>query len=175
MALRPIASATVLVAAVVAAWTWPPSARLLRGGLENNLGYLYLHGIGVTQDSRAAIDWYTRAARRGLPTAQYNLGFIYQTGNGVPPNARAAADWYARAAAQNHPESANNLAMLLADGSLGPRDLPRARAWLIRARDGASPESRPALAENLAALERDMTADQLARSEALLATLPHAR
>jgi hypothetical protein len=59
------------------------------------------------------------------------------------------------------------------DGSLGVRDLPRARAWLKRAQAVASPEFAPALGENLAALEHDMTAAEIARSDALLASLPH--
>jgi len=173
--MRALFAPIVLVAALAAAWTWPPSARFLRGGLENNVAYLYLHGIVVGQDSHQAIAWYTRAAQRGFATAEYNLGYIYQTGRGVPPDPRRAAQWYERAAAQDHAESANNLAMMYTDGSLGARDLPRARAWLRRAQAAASGESAATLAANLAALERDMSADQLARSDALLGTLPHAR
>jgi TPR repeat protein len=171
--LRPVVSMLILVAALVGAWSWPPSARVLRGGLENNLGYLYLHGIVVAQDPDRAIAWYTQAAERGLTTAEYNLAYLYQTGNGTAPNPRVAVQWYERAAAQGHAESANNLAMMYTDGSLGARDLPRARVWLKRAQAVASPEFAPQLAANLEALERDMSPDQLARSEALLATLPH--
>jgi TPR repeat protein len=172
MVLRHFVGPILLVAALICAWTWPPSARVLHGGLENNIGYLYLHGMGVTQDSQKAIDWYTRAAERGLPTAEYNLAFIYQTGNGVVPNPREAERWYERAASQGHAEAANNLAMMHTDGSLGKRDLPLARAWLKRARALASAESAAQLGENLAALEHDMTPDQVARSEVLFAALP---
>lgn len=160
----------LLAAIVVGAWTWPPSARFLRGGLENNVGYLYLHGVGVAQDSRQAIAWYTRAADRGLAVAEYNLGYLYQMGTGITPQPRGAAHWYERAAAQGNAEAANNLAMMYADGSLGARDLPRARAWLKRAQSVASKEFAPTLAENLAALEHDMSAEQIARSDALLAS-----
>ncbi len=172
MALRPLAGIIVLLATVIGAWTWPPSARVLHGGLENNIGYLYLHGMLVTQDPNRALEWYTRAAERGLPTAEYNLAYIYQTGNGVAANPREAARWYERAASQGHAEAANNLAMMHTDGSLGRRDLSLARAWLKRARTLASAESAAQLASNLEALEHDMTADQLARSETLLAALP---
>ena len=165
----------LLVAAIVAAWTWPPSARFLRGGVENNIAYLYLHGVGVAQDSRQAIAWYTRAADRDLAVAQYNLGYLYQMGTGIAPQPRTAARWYERAAAQGNAEAANNLAMMYADGSLGARDLPRARVWLKRAESVASKESASTLAENLAALEHDMSAEQIARSDALLAALPPAR
>jgi TPR repeat protein len=175
MTIRPFVGPAVLVAAVIAAWTWPPSARLLRGGLENNIGYLCLHGVLVAKDSRQAINWYTRAADRGLAVAEYNLGYIYQTGNGIPADARAAEHWYEQAAAQDHAEAANNLAMMYTDGSLGSRDMPRARAWLARAKAAASKDSAAVLAENLAALEHDMSADEIARSESLLAVLPHTR
>lgn len=175
MPARPIVGLTALIAVVITAWTWPPSARVLRGGLENNIGFLYLHGIVVSRDPQQAIAWYTRAADRGLATAEYNLGYLYQTGNGIAPNPREAVRWYELAAAQDHAESCNNLAMMYTDGSLGRRDLPRARAWLKRARAVASQDSAATFAENLTALEHDMSADQLIRSEALLATLPHER
>ncbi len=172
--MRPIIGTIALIAAVPTASTWLPTARVLRGGLENNLGYLYLHGIVVNKDPKQAIAWYTRAAERGLATAEYNLGYLYQTGSGggIPANALAAVHWYELAAAQDHADACNNLAMMYTDGSLGARDLPRARAWLKRARTVASPESAAVLAGNLEALERDMSSDQLARSESLLATLP---
>jgi TPR repeat protein len=67
----------LLAALVVAAWLWRPSARFLRGGVENNVTYPYLHGVGVAQDSRQAITWHTRAAARGLAVAEYNLGYLY--------------------------------------------------------------------------------------------------
>jgi TPR repeat protein len=177
VALRPVIGMIVLTAAVAAAWTWPPSARVLHGGLENNLGFLYLHGIVVDKDPRQAIAWYTRAAQRGLATAEYNLGYLYQAGgdHGIAPNPREAVRWYELAAAQNHPEACNNLAMMYTDGSLGVRDLPRARAWLKRAKAVASQESAAVLAGNLEALEHDMSPDQLARSDALLPTLPRKR
>jgi TPR repeat protein len=165
----------LLVAAVVGAWTWPPSARFLRGGVENNIAYLYLHGVGVAQDSHQAIAWYTRAADRDLAVAEYNLGYLYQMGTGIAPEPRTAAHWYERAAAQGNAEAANNLAMMYADGSLGAHDLARARLWLKRAESAASKEVAATLAENLVALERDMSPDQIARSDALLAAPPPAR
>lgn len=177
MALRPMVGAAALLATLAAAWIWPPSARVLQGGLENNVGYLYLHGIGVDRNPRQAIAWYKRAAERGLATAEYNLGYLYRTGSGdgIPPDARAAVRWYELAAAQGHADACNNLAMIYADGSLGVRDLPRARAWLKRAVAVASQDSMAVLDANLAALEHDMSPDQVARSEALFATLPRGR
>jgi TPR repeat protein len=170
---RPVASIVVLVATLIGAWAWPPSARVLHGGFENNVGYLYLHGMLVRQDPSRALEWYARAAARGLPTAEYNLAYLYQTGNGVPANPREAARWYEQAASQGHAEAANNLAIMHTDGSLGRRDLPLARAWMKRAEALASAESAAQLGTNLQALEHDMTPEQLARSESLFAALPH--
>lgn len=175
MNLRPLLAPVAMAVIVFAAWSWPPSARILRGGFENNVGYLYLHGMFLDKDPQRALVWYQRAADRDLPTAEYNLGYLYQTGGGIPANPREAARWYERAAAQDHAESANNLAMMYADGSLGRRDLPRARAWLKRAKGVASGEFASLLGANLDALEHDMSADQIARSEALIPSLPHSR
>jgi hypothetical protein len=175
MNIRPLLVPVAMIAIVVAAWTWPPSARVLRGGFENNVGYLYLHGMFVDKDPQQALAWYERAASRGLPTAEYNLGYLYQTGGGIPANAHEAARWYELAAAQDHAEAANNLAMIYADGSLGARDLPRARAWLKRAKGVASGDFASLLGANLEALEHDMSIVEIARSEKLIDSLPHGR
>jgi hypothetical protein len=96
-------------------------------------------------------------------------------GTGITPEPRSAAHWYELAATQGNAEAANNLAMTYADGSPGARDLPQPRVWLKRALSPAARESAPTRAENLAAPERDMSGEQLARSDALFAVPPPAR
>jgi TPR repeat protein len=51
---------------------------------QNNIGYLYEHGLGVRADSAQAVEWYRKAADQGDPTGQMNLGVMYETGRGVP-------------------------------------------------------------------------------------------
>jgi TPR repeat protein len=40
---------------------------------QNNLAYLYEHGLGVNQNYNDAVIWYTKAAEGGLAQAQFNL------------------------------------------------------------------------------------------------------
>ena len=51
------------------------------------LGGMYVTGVGVPQDTAAAVAWYRRAAEQGDATAQYNLGAMYAEGDGVPQDA----------------------------------------------------------------------------------------
>jgi TPR repeat protein len=157
-----------VIGAVTAAWTWPPSARFLTGRLDNNIGYVYLHGIGVGKDAARAVTWFTKAADLGDAPAAANLGFLYQTGQGVPVDARAAAAWYERAARGGLPEAANNLATLYSDGSLGQPDLALARGWLKRAKATASGELKDTVAANLDTVEGAMDPEERARSDRLM-------
>ena len=47
---------------------------------QNNIGYMYSHGRGVTQDYQEAMKWYRLAAKQGNAMAQNNIGHLYQHG-----------------------------------------------------------------------------------------------
>lgn len=47
---------------------------------EFNIGVMYEHGFGVTQNYTQAEKWYRLAASAGVGQAQYNLGILYDTG-----------------------------------------------------------------------------------------------
>ena len=66
---------------------------------QNNLGYLYEHGLGVVESYSDAFNWYKRAAEAGLPEAQYNLGTLYHHGRGIARNHDLAYKWFSLAAA----------------------------------------------------------------------------
>lgn len=57
------------------------------------LANAYRKGIGVTQDYKTAVKWFTLAAEQGDPPAQYNLGRLYYLGKGVPENLVYAHMW----------------------------------------------------------------------------------
>ena len=61
---------------------------------QNNLGYMYGSGKGVSQNDREAAKWYGKAADQGQAEAQHNLGYMYYSGKGVPQDDREAAKWY---------------------------------------------------------------------------------
>ena len=41
------------------------------------LGVGYYHGQGVPQDRTQALNWFRKAAERGIADAQYSLGLMY--------------------------------------------------------------------------------------------------
>lgn len=71
-----------------------------QGSPENqfHLGYMYLHGIGVTKNPQVAKKWYTHAAEQGHRDAQNNLGVMYFKGQGIPRDYQQAMHWYKKAA-----------------------------------------------------------------------------
>lgn len=89
----------------------------------------FRHGLEVaTQDRRAAILAFSRAAIRGHVRSAYYLGQIYETGDGVPADIALARAWYALAA--DHPR-ARQKATELAERGTSPEQ------------DGETPTSAP--------------------------------
>ena len=58
-----------------------------------NVGYFYDRGIGVRQNKKTAILWYTRAYRRGDAAAANNIGTIWRARGEL----RRALSWFRRA------------------------------------------------------------------------------
>ena len=59
------------------------------------LGIVYSVGqYNVEQNYTEAIKWFTMAAEKGEPTAQYNLSLFYIEGFGVEPDTVQAQKWY---------------------------------------------------------------------------------
>jgi TPR repeat protein len=67
---------------------------------QYNLGLMYQHGDGVTQNYPDALRWYRLAAAQGDATAEDVLGDMYLTGEGVAENKSEAVRWYRLAAAR---------------------------------------------------------------------------
>ena len=73
---------------------------------KNWLGMLY-HGW---KEHEHAVEWFTKGAEAGLPTAMFNAGTSLDEGRGVAaPDYPAALDWYRRAASDGNGEAAVNL------------------------------------------------------------------
>ena len=64
-----------------------------------NLGVMYGAGLGVQQDYKTAVMWYTKAAEQGHARAQTVLGTMYANGEGVPENDVKAYVWVSMAKA----------------------------------------------------------------------------
>ena len=72
---------------------------------KSNIGYLYEHGLGVSQNYTKAMEWYHEAADAGLSEAQHNLGMMYAGAKGTEESWGRALIWFKRAAEKNLVES----------------------------------------------------------------------
>ena len=69
---------------------------------QHNLGFMYLHGLGVLEDSTEAGRWFRLAADQGLAESQYFLGNIYEIGRGVLADKISAHMWFNIASANGN-------------------------------------------------------------------------
>jgi TPR repeat protein len=132
---------------------------------QTQLGYMYVHGLGVTRDFTEAVKWYRRAAKQGDTFGQYNLGRCYDSGRGVPKDYTQAAKWYRLAADKGHPRAQYNLAVCYIRGDGVPKDFVQAYKWIILAaaqKHRLAVRAKPLLAKR-------MTPAQIARAERLAA------
>ena len=67
---------------------------------QAQLGWMYLHGEGVTQDDEKAVFWTRKSAEQGYDLAQFNLGVMYDNGYGVAQDYEKALQWFQKAADQ---------------------------------------------------------------------------
>ena len=85
--------------------------------------------LDLDAKTKLAFETYLRAARLGLPEAEFNVAVMLDSGRGVRHDVEQAAVWYARAAAHGHQRAAYNLALLYAEGDGVPRNEGMSKAW----------------------------------------------
>lgn len=98
---------------------------------QNNLAYLYEHGLGVPRSLPDALAWYRKAAEAGLPAAQYNLGTFYHQGQGVAQDAAVACKWFESAANGGYTDAEYMTGECLRQGTR--RDPALALSWYLKA------------------------------------------
>lgn len=108
---------------------WKPLAEQGNPTAQHHLGWLYLIGRGVPQDSDAAIRWIRNAAEQGDSDAQTNLGSLYLLGDTIPQNYSEALKWLHAAADQGHPFAQMKLGIMYEDGQGVPQDRVQAHVW----------------------------------------------
>ena len=79
-------------------------------------------------DSKAAFQWFSKAAQQGNVDAQYNLGVYYYKGLGVKKDIREAVKWFKLAAQQNNSDAQNHMGICYADGSGVEKDLKEGKS-----------------------------------------------
>jgi hypothetical protein len=90
---------------------------------------MYKKGLGVPQDYKTAVKWYTLAAKQGFANAQSNLGLMYDQGLGVPQDYEIALKWYTLAAEQGNASAQYNLGVLYGKGHGVLQDNVHAHMW----------------------------------------------
>ena len=133
-------------------------------GAQNRLGEMYAEGEGVSRDYVEATRWYRQAAEQGNAVAQNNLGRMYAEGKGVPQDFVEAARWLRQAAEQSNAVAQHNLGGMYANGVGVPRDYVEAYKWFSLA--AAAGQFFKLAAQSLNALEKRMTAAQVAEAQA---------
>jgi len=103
-----------------------------RGHIESefNLGELYEEGLGVEQNKSTAVEFYLKAAKKGLARAQCNYGYFLFTERN---DYEGAMTWYQKAAAQGDAQAEHNIGALYFNGQGVERDEAKAREWWERA------------------------------------------
>jgi len=100
---------------------------------QSNLGVMYNKGLGVPQNYKEAVKWYTKAAEQGLALAQFNLGFMYAKGQGVLQDYKKAVKWYTKSAEQGDATAQYNLGVMYDSGQDVIQDYKEAVKWYIKA------------------------------------------
>jgi TPR repeat protein len=126
------------------------------------IGFKYLDGDEVKQDTAEAIKWFRMAAENGDTHAAYTLGRTYNNGDGVPQDYAEALKWYRIAAEQGDANSQYRLAEMYLEGHGVEKNVVTAYAWLnLAIGNGANKRG---IRDNL---ERDMSKAQVAEAMAL--------
>jgi TPR repeat protein len=127
---------------------------------QNNLGWFYANGFGVTQDFDEASHWFKKSAAQGNSRARVNLGWLadkvfdveyqtakkYQKGDGVPKDAVEAFNWMQKAAQSDLESTKVNdalyeLGLMYEKGDGVKADLTEAHNYIFRAATGGQPDA----------------------------------
>ena len=96
------------------------------------VGYLYLNGLGVNQNSSKALEYLNASAEQNYGSALSLLGYLYDQGQIVPLNKKKAIELYTAGAGQNDPSAMLNLGLAYYKGDGGVRDIQKAIDLLSR-------------------------------------------
>jgi len=114
---------------------YQPKANQGDADAQFNLALLYYTGLGIPQDRRYAIYWYTKAAEQGHIQAQYFLGKLYNFGDGIEvrQDFKLAVYWLTKAAEQGHIQAQYLLGHMYEYDDEPPQDYKLAFFWYTKA------------------------------------------
>ncbi len=141
---------------------------------QRQLGFMYYHGEGVTQDNQRATSLFERAAEAGDIQSASNLGMMYEFGMGVRQDDSRAASWYQRAAELGDPGSQFRISVMYYQGQGVPRDrVEAAKWWTIAMSQG--PEWAEKFRPSVASAEAKLTPEENAEGKSRAAEWLNAR
>ncbi len=120
---------------------WRPLAEQGDARAQNQLGRMYINGIGVAQDDQQALKWLQLAALQGNADAQTSLGAMYWFGRSVPKDESEAVKWYRLAAEQGNVHAQSQLAGAYLVGRGVTANDQEALRWLRLAADQGNAQS----------------------------------
>ena len=143
----------------------PKALSLERAAIEGDAVAQYKWGEArlAAQDLAAGADFVRRAARQGLPAAQYRLAKLHERGIGVPRDFFEARSWTEKAANGGNTKAMHDLAVFYADGEGGAQSYAAAAEWFRKAADYGVVDSQ----YNLAVLYENGLGISPSQSEAL--------
>ena len=100
-----------------------------------SLGRCYYKGIGVAQDYKEAVKWYTKSAEQGDAKAQSNLGVCYEKGTGVDKDEKQAVKWFTKSAEQGDATAQFFLGVCYANGKGVGKNEREAVKWYTKSAD----------------------------------------
>ncbi|MEM7304137.1 MAG: tetratricopeptide repeat protein [Pseudomonadota bacterium] len=107
---------------------WMPLAENGDDEAQNYLGIMYYLGLGVSKDSRKAVEWYQRAAIAGNADAQRNYGDMLNYGRaGLKKDNFQAYKWYFAASQQGNKKAESQIRVIAASGNLSPNQQMHAK------------------------------------------------
>jgi S1-C subfamily serine protease len=112
---------------------WQPLAEQGHASAQINLGVIYEHGYGASQNLEQAARWYQAAARQDNAVAQYNLGMFMVDRKVAFSSDENALGWLHRAATQEYADAQYQLGLMYAEGVAGEALIADAPQWLYRA------------------------------------------
>jgi TPR repeat protein len=92
-----------------------------------------VEAYGIAKDPKEAVYWYSQAADKGHPEAQFNLARLYASGEGVKRDQEQAARWVSASATQGYRPALASFGERYATGRGVAQDDKLAYFWLTLA------------------------------------------
>ena len=108
---------------------------------QYRIGVILDAGHGIKPNPAAAVAYYDKAARSGVPAAAFNLGLLYFDGRGVEKDYASSVRYFSIAAEQGDVDGQLNLGLMYAAAKGVPRDFEKSFQWLFIAADSGSQDA----------------------------------